>query len=373
MSLDNIHKLKLDLGDKAYDIIIGSGVLDHAGSYLKQLLKRPRTVIITDENVASVQLPRLEASLKVENIEFETLILPAGEPTKSFSQLEYLLGKLLEMRLERSDMIIAFGGGVIGDLAGFAASIYLRGIDFIQIPTTLLAQVDSSVGGKTGINSSWGKNLIGAFHQPRLVLCDVLCLETLEPRHVISGYAEAVKYAFINDREFFNDLDQNIGDLNHIDLKVRCAFRSKIILKSCAAKANIVSQDEKEKNLRALLNLGHTFGHALEAELGYSDRLYHGEAVALGTEIAFALSQHLGFSSEKDSLLVKAHHQKAGLRSANEFSFDAQKLIHHMQRDKKMSDGQITFVLSRGIGKAFLYSGVDMSDIETILNRFFKI
>jgi 3-dehydroquinate synthase len=372
MTAQHVKTLNLDLGSRSYEIIIGSGLLDQAGDYLGKILKRPKTVIITDENVARVQLPRLEAALKAANIEFTTLILPAGENTKSFTQLESLLDQLLSLRLERSDMIVAFGGGVIGDLVGFAASIYLRGIDFIQIPTTLLAQVDSSVGGKTGINSPRGKNLIGAFHQPRLVLIDTLCLETLDPRHVISGYAEVVKYAFINDRAFFDYLDANISDLSDENLSIRSGFRSEIILKSCAAKATVVGADEKEKGARALLNLGHTFGHALEADLAYSDRLFHGEAVAIGTEIAFELSQRLGLCSAEDCALVAAHHRKAGLKSADGFTFDSNKLIAHMQGDKKMEDGQITFILTKAIGEAFLYRGVNMSDIKDLLDDFFK-
>lgn len=363
-----LKTLNVDLGDRSYDIIIGSKILDQAGHYLKEILNRPKTVIITDENVAAAQLPRLEAALRAENITFETIILPAGEATKSFASLQGLMDQLLAMRLERSDMIIAFGGGVIGDLAGFAASIYQRGIDFIQIPTSLLAQVDSSVGGKTGINSPRGKNLIGAFHQPRLVLIDVTVLETLDPRHILSGYAEVVKYGLIDDIEFFEFLEQNGTEI----IAGGEALRTEIIYKSCAAKAKIVSEDEKEQGRRALLNLGHTFGHAIEAEVGYGDDLFHGEAVAIGMEIAFDISHQLGFCDKGDGDRVKAHHRKIGLKPASDFKFNSDVLIDHMQGDKKMSGGELTFILTKGIGKSFLYKGVKNQDLKIVLDDFFS-
>lgn len=354
---------KVDLGRRSYDILIGEHLLDKAAEHILPYLNAKRTVIITDENVALHQLPRLEQSLVVAHISFETVVLPAGEATKSFAQLETLLEQLLKMRLERSDTIIALGGGVIGDLVGFVASIYLRGINFIQIPTSLLAQVDSSVGGKTGINSKHGKNLIGAFHQPKLVLIDVTSLETLDHRHIVAGYAEIVKYGLINDVEFFEWLEHNGDALISGDR----ACRIEAIQKSCAAKADVVASDEKEAGVRALLNLGHTFGHALEAENGYNDSLFHGEAVAMGCVLAFQLSHMMGLCPETDVERVKAHFKKFLIRDISDFSFNADNLLHHMKGDKKMADGKLTFVLARGIGQSFLSNDVDMNDVKTVL------
>lgn len=353
----------VDLGSRSYEILIGENLLDSAAEHILPFLKRKKTVIITDENVAIHQLSRLEKSLKKSDIRFDTIILPAGETTKSFKQFQNLLEQLIKMRLERSDTIIAFGGGVIGDLVGFAASVYLRGINFIQIPTSLLAQVDSSVGGKTGINSRHGKNLIGAFHQPQLVIIDVTSLETLERRHVIAGYAEIVKYGLINDSGFFGWLEQN-GDAliagNH-------SARIEAIRKSCAAKAAIVSADEKEAGVRALLNLGHTFGHALEAENGYRDNLYHGEAVAMGCVLAFQLSHKMGLCPKKDVEKVEAHFKNFMVKDISQYSFNIDHLLHNMRGDKKMIDGKLKFVLVRGIGHAFLSDAVDMNDVKAIL------
>ncbi len=353
----------VDLGQRSYDILIGENLLDHAAGRILPHLKRNKTVVITDENVARHQLPRLEKSLTGAAIEFETIVLPAGEATKSFSQTEDLLEKLLSMRLERTDTIIAFGGGVIGDLVGFVASVYLRGINFIQIPTSLLAQVDSSVGGKTGINSKHGKNLVGAFHQPVLVLIDVTSLETLEHRHIIAGYAEVVKYGLINDPAFFYWLEQNGRALISGDRETRTTA----IQKSCEAKAAVVAADEKESGMRALLNLGHTFGHALEAENGYNDKLFHGEAVAMGCVLAFQLSYKMGLCAKEDMVRVKQHFDALLVNRITDFSFDVDNLLHHMKGDKKMSDGKLTFVLAKGIGSSFLSKDVNMEDVKSIL------
>ncbi len=253
---------------------------------------------------------------------------------------------------------------MIGDLVGFVASVYLRGINFIQIPTSLLAQVDSSVGAKTGINSKHGKNLIGAFHQPLLVLIDITSLETLEHRHIIAGYAEVVKYGLINDPTFFDWLEQNGRALIEGDRHAR----TKAIRKSCEAKAAVVADDEKEAGVRALLNLGHTFGHALEAENGYNDTLFHGEAVAMGCVLAFQLSHKMGLCAEGDVSRVKNHFDALLPSKISDFPFDADNLLHHMKGDKKMADGKLTFVLARGVGKSFLSKDVDMDDVKSILS-----
>lgn len=360
------HKTRVELGDRAYDILIGENLLAKAGSYIGPLLNRSRTVIITDENVAPLHLDVLCASLRGDNIDYETIILPPGEGTKSFSMLENLLDRLLELRLERTDMIIALGGGVTGDLCGFAASIYLRGIDFIQIPTTLLAQVDSSVGGKTGINSVRGKNLIGAFHQPRLVLADVKTLETLPRRDFLSGYAEVVKYGLIDDAPFFTWLEENGPALINGDN----ALRAHAILKSCKAKARIVAQDEKEHGARALLNLGHTFGHALEAENAFSGGLYHGEAVAIGMLMAFELSEKRGHMATGDVTRVRDHLKNVGLPVDKKFNFQTEKLIHHVQGDKKARGGQVTFILANAIGESFQCRDVDLVQVENIFKGY---
>ena len=367
-----MKKTTVELGSRSYDILIGENILDDAARYISPILNSPRSVIITDENVAKHQLSRLESNFKKNDIQFDTIILPAGETTKSMDMFDHVLDQLLSLRLERSDMIIAFGGGVIGDLVGFVASAYLRGINFIQIPTTLLAQVDSSVGGKTGINSKHGKNLIGAFHQPKLVLIDVTTLETLDKRHVIAGYAEVVKYGLINDAVFFNWLKENGEILISGEKDKSRPLRTEAILKSCEAKAAVVAEDEKEKGARALLNLGHTFGHALEAENGYNDNLYHGEAVAMGMIMAFDLSAKMGLCATEECDHIRAHFDKIGAQKASKFNFNIDALLHHMKGDKKMSDGKLTFVIARGIGKSFLSKDVDMEDVRSILENALK-
>lgn len=367
-----IEKITVELGSRGYDILIGENIIERAADYIAPLLKRARTVIIADENVAAHQLPRLEKNLISENIKFETIILGDGERTKSFGHLQELLNRFLELHLERNDTVIAMGGGVIGDLVGFAASVYLRGINFIQIPTTLLSQVDSSVGGKTGINTEHGKNMIGAFHQPCLVLIDVTTLETLDPRHITSGYAEIVKYGLINDENFFSWLEQNGKTLISGSLEEKRSARSHAILKSCAAKAAVVAEDELEAGARALLNLGHTFGHALEAENGYNDDLYHGEAVAMGIILAFRLSERAGLCPPEDVKRVEKHFEDISAKSLNQFNFDVDRLLHHMQSDKKMSGGKLTFVLCRGIGKSYLSDDVNMDDVKSVLEEALK-
>lgn len=367
------QKITVKLNNHSYDIHVGHDLLDHAGDIIAPHLKRPRTVIITDENVAQHQLPRLEKSFKKAAIDFDTIILPAGESTKSFAELEKLLEKLLHLRLERQDKIIAFGGGVIGDLVGFAASIYQRGIGFIQIPTTLLAQVDSSVGGKTGINSPQGKNLIGSFHQPHLVLTDVSTLDTLSKRHLLAGYAEVVKYGLIGDKAFFDWLEINGDKIIAGDHTIQI----EAVLTCCRAKADVVSKDEKETGLRGLLNLGHTFGHALEAECGYSDSLLHGEAVAIGMVMAFDLSVKMGLCPKEDALKIKQHLDKMMLPTRiskinhpiSKITMTAESLFNHTLHDKKISNGRVNFVIASAIGKAFLSKDINPDDVKEIFTQ----
>jgi 3-dehydroquinate synthase len=364
-----IEKIPVHLGDRSYEIIVGEKILGDAGHYILPLLTNKRTVIITDENVAHHQLTPLNEGLKNYKIDFETIILPAGEATKSMSHVEKLLDQLLELKVERKDCIIAFGGGVIGDLVGFVASIYLRGIRFIQIPTTLLAQVDSSVGGKTGVNCRYGKNLIGSFHQPSLVLTDVASLSTLDQRHIIAGYAEIAKYGLINDVSFFAWLEKNGKDLIEGSAAQKIKFRTEAIIKSCHAKATIVANDEKESGQRALLNLGHTFAHALEAENGYNDNLYHGEAVAMGIILAFKLSVNLSICPDLDLNRVENHFYNIGFRKISDMKFNIDNLLHHMKADKKMSSGKLTFIVASAIGKSYLSNDIDMSDVKAVLNQ----
>lgn len=365
-------RVPIDLGARSYDVVIGQGLLDGAGDLMASVLAKPRAVIITDENVAGLHLGTLEAALKGAGIAHASIVLPPGEATKCFDQLESLVARLLEMKAERSTTLIAFGGGVIGDLAGFAAAVTLRGIDFVQIPTTLLAQVDSSVGGKTGINTSTGKNLVGAFHQPRLVLADTGVLDTLPPRELRAGYAEVVKYGLIGDADFFAWLETNGAAV----LSGDPAARRHAIETSCRMKADIVARDEREGGVRALLNLGHTFGHAIEAEAGYGGAVLHGEGVALGMVLAFGLSGKLGLCTPDDTTRVRAHIDAAGLPSSlaaldqalEGKRMETGRLIAHMRQDKKVVDGRMTFVLARGIGEAFLTTDVSEDDLAAFLN-----
>ena len=364
------QKITVALEEAPYDIHVGDGLLEMAGKFITPVLNRPRTVIITDENVAQHHLAHLEVVLKKAGITFNSIILPAGEATKSFEHLQDLLDRLLVLRLERADKIIAFGGGVIGDLVGFAASIYQRGIGFIQIPTTLLAQVDSSVGGKTGINTLHGKNLIGSFHQPDMVLSDVSTLDSLPKRHLLSGYAEVVKYGLINDPEFFQWLEKNGQKIIAGDHDIQ----SQAILTSCRAKARIVAKDEKEAGVRALLNLGHTFGHALEAETGYGDHLFHGEAVAIGLCLAFDLSVKMGLCPAEDARRVRQHLENMNLPTrirnndhpVSHIPMTTESLFNHTLHDKKISGGKITFVLASSIGAALLHRDVKPDDVRDI-------
>ena len=353
----------------SYDIHIGGGLLRSCAPLLSKLLKRPFVAIVTDEKVAQAHLENLTQTLDSAGISHVTKIMPPGEASKSFTELETLVDWLLENKVERQDMVIAFGGGVIGDLTGFAASTLRRGVRFTQIPTTLLAQVDSSVGGKTGINVPQGKNLVGAFHQPSLVLADLDVLQTLPDREFRAGYAEIVKYAAICDRPFFDWLESNLDALKNRDSQAL----SYAIAKSCQTKADIVAQDEKEHGARALLNLGHTFAHAYENLTGYSDNLLHGEAVGLGMAQAARLSVDLGLCPETDAQALVNHLASAGLpisqTDVKGGSFEATNLVNAMAQDKKVSQGVMTFILMKAIGKAFITNDVSAKQITTFLQN----
>lgn len=357
------------LGDRSYSIEIGSGLLDQAGALIAGLAPRKRVLIVADETVAKLYLPRLQASLSGAGFSaFATQVAP-GETTKEFHRLGALLETLLGERPDRGTFLIALGGGVVGDLVGFAASILLRGIDFVQIPTTLLAQVDSSVGGKTAVNSRHGKNLIGSFHQPRLVLADIDTLASLPRREMLAGYAEVVKYGLLGDAPFFAWLEANGAALLAGDAELR----RQAVAHCCAAKARAVIADERETGQRALLNLGHTFGHALERETEYGAELLHGEGVAIGMVLAFELSAALGLCPAPDVARVRRHLEQSGLpvspRGLGQRRIDPARLIDHMRHDKKARDGKLAFVLSRGIGQAFLSETVAEDVVRGVLQR----
>jgi 3-dehydroquinate synthase len=357
--------ITVDLGSRTYDVLIEAGALDRAGSILAPYI-RGRAIVVTDANVADAQLGRLVAALG--DLPVEPIILPAGESTKSWTQLAALTDRLLSLGVERSDHVIALGGGVIGDLVGFAAAILKRGCRFVQIPTTLLAQVDSSVGGKTAINTAAGKNLIGAFHQPSFVLIDPTVLDSLPPREVRAGYAEVVKYGLIDDADFFAWCEANGEKLLGGDMDARIHA----IAHSVAAKAAIVAADEREtQDKRALLNLGHTFGHALEADTGFSDRLLHGEAVAAGMALAFRFSATQGLCPADDAARVSAHLRACGLPdglAAAGVSASGAALVAHMAHDKKMAGGRLPFILARGIGQAYVDKQIVLDDVAAFLD-----
>lgn len=349
-----MQRLTVALGARSYDILIGDGLLADAGTHIAPLLRRPRTMIVTDQHVAPHYLARLESALQAQGITTSALVLDAGEGTKSWSGLSKLTEWLIGEGVERSDHVLALGGGVIGDLVGFACSIVKRGCQFIQLPTTLLAQVDSSVGGKTAINVAAGKNLIGAFHQPALVLIDPTTLSTLPRRELGAGYAEVVKYGLIDDAEFFTWCEANGAAL----LAGDSAARHHAIFHSVSAKARIVAADEREtQDIRALLNLGHSFGHALEAETGYSDLLLHGEAVAAGMALAYRFSVAQGLCPADDAQRVRAHLASVGLPhnlESAEVNADGTILAAHMSHDKKVRGGKLPLILARGIGQSFV-------------------
>jgi 3-dehydroquinate synthase len=358
--------VRVDLGARAYDVVVGDNLLDDAGERIARLKPGAKCAIVTDETVAELHLRRLERSLKVNGLQSVSIVVPAGEASKSLATLERVLDELLVARVERGDLVVALGGGVIGDLAGLAAAIALRGIGLVQVPTTLLAQVDSSVGGKTGIDSRHGKNLIGAFHQPLLVLADLKTLDTLSRRDFRAGYAEVAKYGLINDSGFFVWLEAHWQEVF-----AGGAARARAVATSCRAKAAIVARDEREAGERALLNLGHTFGHALESATGYSDRLLHGEGVALGIVLAFKLSAHLGHTDAATAERVIAHYAAVGLPTKLAFLGDAlpttDRIVELMAQDKKVRGGKLVFVLVRGIGQAFVAADVDLKEVRAVL------
>ena len=370
MSSANIlHTVPVNLEGRSYNISIGQNLIANAGALIVPLLKRPMTTIVTDENVAKVHLANLKTSLLASGIEAKSIILPAGEATKSYKYLAELCDGLLAAGVERRDVVIALGGGVIGDLTGFAASILRRGVNFIQIPTSLLAQVDSSVGGKTGINSPLGKNLIGAFHQPIAVLADLDLLNTLPKRQRVAGYAEVAKYGLLGDAKFFEWLEGNVEGI--IDGGNDISTTAHAVEICCAMKARIVAEDETETGVRALLNLGHTFGHALEAATGYSDRLLHGEAVSIGIVQAFKFSEQLGHCAKGTNERVTKHLKRAGLPThSSEIPGTlppVEKLVELMRQDKKAEAGKLTFILAKSIGETFIAKNVAETDLLAFL------
>ena len=360
--------IKVPLPEREYNIEIGQDLLSTSSDYIFPLLRRQKVVIVTDENVAALHLETLENSLDAARIFHSTLTLPPGEATKSWTYLQKTVDFLLEEKTERADVIIALGGGVIGDLVGFAAAILRRGVSFVQIPTSLLAQVDSSVGGKTGINTSQGKNLVGAFHQPSLVLSDVEVLNTLQKRDFMSGYGEVVKYGLLGSEDFFVWLEKNGSALVTGDITARL----EAVRMSCQIKVDIVAKDETEQGDRALLNLGHTFSHALEAATGYSNRLMHGEGVAIGCVLAFELSSRLGLCPQEAPSRVRAHLQKMGMKTEiadiKGSLPAAAELLLIMAQDKKVVGGKLNFVLVNDIGKSFMTSDIDKDTILSVLH-----
>ncbi|MCK1740244.1 3-dehydroquinate synthase [Bradyrhizobium sp. 139] len=364
--------VEVALGDRAYDILIGRGVLASLGERVARLRPGVRTAIVTDRTVAKYWLEPAEASLAAAGIPTSRVVVEEGEVSKTYAGLEKVSEALITAKIERNDLVIALGGGVVGDLAGFAAAILRRGVDFVQVPTSLLAQVDSSVGGKTGINSPQGKNLLGAFHQPVLVIADTAVLDTLSPRQFRAGYAEVAKYGVLGDEAFFTWLEKN-----HSDIFKGGSAREHAIATSCRAKAGVVSRDERETGERALLNLGHTFGHALEAATGFSDRLFHGEGVAIGMTLAAQFSARLGMIGEADAARVERHLIEAGLPTrlqdiagfAQEGLADADALMALMAQDKKVKRGKLTFILLGAVGRAVIAKDIEPTPVRDFLKE----
>jgi len=360
--------VKVALGERAYDIVIGRGLLADLGERIKALRPGARAAIVTDETVGKIHLGAAETALKSSGIDSARIVVPAGENSKSYGTFEKICEAIIAGRLERNDLVVALGGGVIGDLAGFAASCVRRGLDFVQVPTTLLAQVDSSVGGKTGINSRQGKNLIGAFHQPVLVIADTALLDTLPKREFRAGYAEVAKYGLLGDPSFFAWLEKNWQDVF-----AGGPAREHAIAVCCRGKADIVARDERETGERALLNLGHTFGHALEAGCGFSGRLLHGEAVALGIVLAFEFSARRGLIAVSEAGRATAHLAAVSLptqlKNVPGGVPGADALMDLIAQDKKVKRGSLTFILVRGIGQAFIENKVDAAEVLTFLTE----
>ncbi len=361
-----MNTVHVNLGARSYDVRIGQGLLARAGAEIAPLLRRKRVAIVTDETVAGLHLGALQEALAAEGIVSTALRLPAGEATKSWPHFATCVDWLLEQKVERKDVVLALGGGVIGDLVGFAAAVLRRGVRFVQLPTTLLSQVDSSVGGKTGINSVHGKNLIGAFHQPALVLADIGILDTLPDRDLLAGYGEVVKYGLLGDAGFYDWLEAHAPKIRHDKAAALHA-----VTRSVQMKAEIVERDETEEGDRALLNLGHTFCHALEKATGFSDRLLHGEGVAIGCALAFELSQRLGLCAQEAPSRVRAHLKAMGMTcDLSDIPGElpgAEKLLELMGQDKKVIDGRLRFILARGIGAAFVADDVSPDMVLQLL------
>jgi 3-dehydroquinate synthase len=360
-------RVNVALGQRNYDIIIAAGLIDNCGEHLARYAPRKRLTVLTDTHVAAAQLPRLQAAADSAGLQLHAIIVPPGEASKSWSSIGTVVEQLLALGMERSETLVTLGGGIIGDLGGFAAAILKRGMQFIQIPTSLLAQVDSSVGGKTGINSPLGKNLIGAFHQPSLVLIDPLVLNSLDDRHMRAGYAEIIKYGLINDAAFFDWCIQNGPAVLARDADAL----EYAITKSVTAKAAIVAADERETDdIRALLNLGHTFGHALEAETGFSDKLFHGEAVAAGMALAFRFSAATGRCPASDAVRLTDHLSAIGLPSGLAgMGATGTQLVAHMRNDKKMTAGTLPFILAHAIGQAYVDKDIALNDVAAFLDN----
>ena len=365
--MEKIERLRVELGDRGYDILVGPQLIERAGREMLPLMRRRQAVIVSDEIVAGHFLASLRDSLSEAGIAHHAVLLPPGEQTKDLTHFGKLAEDILAVGIERGSMLVALGGGVVGDVTGFAAATLLRGIDFLQIPTTLLAQVDSSVGGKTGINTRTGKNLIGAFYQPRMVLADTSVLSSLPRRELLAGYAEIVKYGLIRDAEFFAWLEAD----GHLVCALAPDALRRAVLTSCVMKAEIVAGDEREEGDRALLNFGHTFGHALEAETGFSSRLLHGEAVALGMVLATDFAAKLGFVAAADALRVRTHLQDCGLPTRlaeiGLTGIPADRLLGQMSKDKKVRDGRITLILPRHIGEAFVMKDAPVEPLRDFL------
>lgn len=357
-----MSKIHINLDQNSYDIFIGSDIC-HKISEFVEGKNYSKIILITDQNLAKLHLDNFKKTLSKANLPIKKIILDAGENSKNFTNLEKITEEALNFPIDRKSLIIAFGGGVVGDISGFSASILLRGIDFIQVPTTLLAMTDSSVGGKTAINSNYGKNLVGSFYQPKLVICDLDFLQSLPDRDFLSGYAEVVKYGLITDLEFFEFLEKNI---NRIKAK-NPEILEKIVAKSCQIKADVVAQDEKEHGLRRILNFGHTFGHIFETQTNYSGEILHGEAVAIGMVLAAKISQDLGFLSQNDVERIKNHLKEADLPiSAYDVrkEWDERELIAHLYKDKKVKNNALTFILLEKIGKYLIKEDVQMQKLD---------
>jgi 3-dehydroquinate synthase len=359
------------LGNRAYDIVIGRGVAGSLGARIAALKPGARLAIITDENVARAHLAAIESQLAAGGMKTSRIVVPAGEGSKSFASFERVCDALIEARIERNDLIVAFGGGVVGDLAGYAAASVRRGLDFVQVPTSLLAQVDSSVGGKTGINSRHGKNLVGAFHQPILVIADTALLDTLPQRDFRAGYAEVAKFGLLGDAGFFAWLEANWQDAFAGGSSSGSFAREHAIAIACRGKAAVVARDERETGERALLNLGHTFGHAFEAAAGFSEKLLHGEAISIGIACAFEFSASLGLLPQAEAERAVRHLAAVGLpthiRHMPAVKTDADALMELIAQDKKVKRGKLTFILSRGIGQAFVANDVDPAQVRSFL------